>query len=546
MASTTLLPCLEGIQIDSIAAPCNAIIVQLSSVAPYVACPLCGQLAARVHSHYPRTLADMPWNHVAVRIHLRARKLFCDNPACARRVFTEPVPGLAARYARKTLRLQDALYLIGYIVGGRAGERIAAGLGLTVSPDTLLRRVRHVTTEKTVAPSELHVVGIDDWAFRKGHQYGTILVDLQCRCPVDLLPDRSSESVAAWLKAHPEIEVVSRDRAQVYAQAAREGAPQSEQVVDRWHLLRNLGEAIERLTAQQAPHLRQAARQNQEAKRETPPLKETVPAPVSRVEQRRLARCGEREAHYNKVKALRQQRLTAQAIAIEMGISVRTVQRFLQAEQFPARARRRHWGQADRYETYLRERLEAGCHNAAQLYREIQSQGFTGCYSSVSAIVSRLRSQMSSLHKARSPAGSRDDTPPSKRVAWWLQGHLSADAEEAERQKAYLARLYTLAPVLKQAGELAAEFAHLMKKRQRDKLDAWLEKALQSACNEVRLFAQGLRQDLPAVRNAFSSEWSNGQTEGQVNRLKMLKRQMYGRANFDLLRARVLPMAQSA
>jgi hypothetical protein len=171
MSASTLLPCIEGIALDSIASTHNSIVLRLSTISPSAACPLCGQLSERVHSRYERTLADLPWNRVAVRLHLRSRKFFCDNPACERIVFTEPLPKLAARYARKTLQLQEALYLIGYIIGGKAGARVAVGLGLCVSPDTLLRRVRHVAQEPKPSTNGLRIVGVDDWAFRKGVKF---------------------------------------------------------------------------------------------------------------------------------------------------------------------------------------------------------------------------------------------------------------------------------------------------------------------------------------------------------------------------------------
>ena len=269
---------------------------------------LCGFQSGRVHSRYQRTLADLPWNQVAVRMHLRSRKFFCDNPTCERVVFTEPLPKLAARYARKTLQLQEALYLIGYLIGGKAGARVATGLGLCVSPDTSLRRVRQVAQEHKPSTNGLRVVGVDDWAFRKGHRYGTILVDLQRRCLAGgLLPDRSSESLAAWLKQHPTIEVISRDRAGVYAEGARQGAPQAQQVADRWRILRNLGEMVQRLTAQHVPSLQQAADQ---VKATTTPLSFSpppAPVPVSPSEQQRLTHRQQRLTRYQKIQQLHQQ-----------------------------------------------------------------------------------------------------------------------------------------------------------------------------------------------------------------------------------------------
>lgn len=515
---------------------------------------MCGLHSGRVHSRYERTLADLPWNRVAVRIHLRSRKLFCDNPSCERAIFTEPLPDLVARYARKTLRLQEAFYLIGYVLGGKAGARVAVGLGLATSPDTLLRRVRQVVAEQSAVTTGLRIVGVDDWAFRKGHRYGTILIDLEKRRVVEVLSDRSSESLAAWLQQYPTIEVISRDRAGVYADGARQGAPQAEQVADRWHLLHNLGQALQSLTAQHTSQLHQAAEQMQPQRTVQPLCEITQTARLPRVEQRRLERCWEREALYRRIHTLRQQGWTVSAIVAQVAVSKRTVQRFLRAEQFPARARRRRQPcQTDRYEAYVRQRVEAGCHNATQLYREVQSQGYAGAYSSIYHLVRRLK-ETATLNipagyarKTRSPDTSAVEVPASRSVAWWLQGHFNTSKPEvAGQQRAFLEHLYRIAPTLKEAADLAQAFVHMVKKRQGTELNAWLEKAGQSACREIQLFAQGLRQDLVAVKNALTLEWSNGQTEGQVNRLKMRKRQMYGRANFDLLRARVLPMALAA
>ena len=223
METATLLPWIKGIQVNSVHSTNTIIELRLSTNAPSVVCPLCGQLTRRVHSRYQRTLADLPWNRVAVRIRLHTRKLFCQNLLCQRRIFTEPLPQLVAPYARKTASLQQALYLIGYALGGRAGAHVAIELGLVASPDTVLRRIRQVTNQHPSTPTALRVVGIDDFAFRKGHRYGTILVDLESRRLVDLLPERACESVAAWLKRHPDIEIISRDRATVYAEGATAG-----------------------------------------------------------------------------------------------------------------------------------------------------------------------------------------------------------------------------------------------------------------------------------------------------------------------------------
>lgn len=381
---------------------------------------------------------------------------------------------------------------------------------------------------------------------------------------VDLLPERSSESLGAWLKQHPHIEVVSRDRAGTYADGARQGAPQAQQVADRWHLLRNLGEAMERLAAQHGRSLRQAAEQLSPTP-EPQPIRLETPAPSlppALVEQRRLQRCEKRLAQYTQVKQLRQQGWTIASIAAEVGVSKRTADRFLQAEQYPERARRRRQPRnTDPYLPYIQQRVAQGCRSAQQLYGEIKGQGYTGSYASVYHLFQSLAPkppgalEPKSVSKQKIGPEPRErrkrgrasphvpvEVPPSRTVAWWLQGHLSSHAERRAQQDTFLKALYTLVPLLREAAELAQEFRRLLKQGQVEPLNEWLKKASASVCTEIKRFAQGLYQDLSAVQNAVTMQWSNGQTEGQVNRLKMLKRQMYGRANFDLLRARVLPM----
>jgi transposase len=552
MEARNLLPTFEGVRLSYLSTVGDTIVVHMNSLAANARCRTCGNTTERIHSHYQRTLADLPWAHCPVRIQIQLRKFFCDNPDCKRRIFTEPISEVAARYARKTKRLQDELYLIGYSLGGRAGAREADGLGREVGPDTLLRRVREVTVSQNPPAPKVKALGVDDWAFRKGHHYGTILVDLEQHELVDLLPDRSAQSLATWLKDHPEIEILSRDRAGVYADGARQGAPQAEQVADRWHVLRNLGEAIERLTAQHAPDLREAAQQIAPAVAPPQTTEEAVPATLPATQQRRLDRQEKRHECYDQIQELRRQGWTQKSIAQQVGVSLRTVKRFLNADAYPERSRRRRQSRnTDRYDAYLRQRLAEGCRNVAQLYREVQQQGYSGSYASLYKAVASLTPRVP-LHQGRAshhyptPSPPAVEVPSSRSVAWWLQGHLSASSPERATQQAFLEQLYGAAPVLKEAGELAQEFIGLVQDRSLVRLDAWLDTASTSVCTEMRRFAQGLRQDWASIQNAVSLEWSNGQVEGQVNRLKMVKRQMYGRANFDLLRARVMPMAQAA
>lgn len=557
MEPSTLLPSIEGLHVDYLEAIGDPVVVHMSAHAPCARCPVCGSASERIHSHYYRTLADLPWAHCSVRIRLRARKFFCDNPVCKRDIFTEPLPELTARYARKTKRLQAELYLIGYSLGGRAGATEADGLGREVGPDTLLRRVRTVSASQDTATT-VKALGVDDWAFRKGQHYGTILVDLERHRVLDVLPDREAATLAAWLAAHPGVELVSRDRACAYAEAARQGAPDAVQVADRFHLLHNLVEAVQNLLGRLHQALSQAAKQVNPAAPAAPVADNTGPPPEAapdapcaapanapapgqtRAQRESAWRREKRLAVYTEVVERHAGGETQRSIAKTVGLSRMTVRHYLRAGSFPERASR----PVDprpmaAFAAHLHQRIEQGCHNVAQLYREIREQGFTGTYQNVYRYL--RRAQVPGL--ARAPTPPTMPTPSPRATAWLL---LLENKPRAAEEEAFLKALCASCPDVVPARDLALEFFRIVHERRRGDLDAWMSRVAQAGLPELQSFANGLNRDKAAVLAALSEPWSNGQTEGQVNRLKLVKRSMYGRANFDLLRARVMPMAQAA
>ena len=507
-------------------------------------CPLCSRRARRTHSWYERALADLPWGEHAVAVQLRVRKLFCDNAKCKRRIFTERLPGVAAPWARKTARLSERLTAVGLALGGAAGARLGHGIGLAISRNTLLRLVRRAPVPPVDTPTAL---GVDDWALRKRHTYGTVLVDLDRRRPVALLPDREAETLATWLRDHPGVEVISRDRASAYAAGGRSGAPDAVQVADRFHLLQNLAEALELAFTGHARELRdaeQARRQDRVA--EGGPVRPDPPPPPKRPLAMAAARREQRMATHRKVWDLYRQGWPGQEIARHLGIGRTTTFRHLKSEAFPERKGRSDAGRSsmDPWRDWIIERWNRGQRNGRQTLRDLRAKGFTGNYATVLRYLNRLRDaqQGAVSHRSRARPATPLVAAPKQvmtpRTAAWtvLRPPDRRDDDEA----GLLARLRAAAPILAEAVKLAEEFAALVRGRKPKLLDPWLQRAQDSAVPALQRFAKRLSSDYDAVRAAVTLAWSNGQVEGQINRLKTIKRQMYGRASLDLLERRFL------
>ena len=511
-------------------------------------CPCCGRRSRRVQSFYHRTIADLACAGGGVTLHLRVRRFWCRVRRCRQRIFCERLPAVAVAWARKTPRLREHLRHDALALGGERGARHATAEGTPVSARTLVRLVR---TTPLPAVGRVRVLGVDDWARRKGRTYGTILVDLEAHRVLDLLPDRTSATLATWLRGHPEIEVVSRDRASAYADAIRQAAPQAIEVADRFHVLKNMTEVLEQVVRRCHAALRAAARPvDVPAGGDADPSlasgpEASAPAPT-KAQQDREARQARRRARYDEVVALHEQGYSQNQIACALGMGRHTIRRFLRANGFPERVAPQPRPNLLRpYDAYLRERWAAGCDNAHELWQALRAKGYPGSESHVRHYVAAWREQPSRPGKKgpRPLSGPHRPPPPPSRVpspraATWLLLHdpatLTAD------QAAYLERLRLGCPALAAVEALAHDFQTLMRQRDIAALDAWLPRAEASDAPELRGFAAGIRADYAAVAASLTSEWSQGQVEGQVNRLKETKREMYGRANFDLLRLRLL------
>jgi transposase len=533
-------------------------------------CPECAQPSTHVHGHYMRRLADLPCQKRPVRVCLEVRRFACRTRGCPRTTFAERFPLLTRAYARRTLRQAESLTEIAFAQGGKAGAQLAKRLVMPTSRDTLLRLIRSTAAPPRKTPQ---VLGLDDFAWKKGDRYGTLLVDLQAHCPVEVLPDREADTVVRWLRAHRGVKIISRDRAGAYAEAATRGAPRARQVADRYHVLVNLRDAIKGTRARTSGSLPEvaaergeprvsaqhamAALQASHAPTETASEKEQVEVPqdqlpvatarpLTMTEQRRQISRTNRLARYEQIVALHRVGLSQRAIARHLHVSRKMVQHSVRAGTFPERMPTgRRQSKLDPYLRYLRKRWEEGCHNGHQLARELEALGFRGSASLVGKLIGSWRARLPGPAE-RVRGKKRQGTSSvrrrlSPRHASWLfvqdQAQLTAD------QRALIEHIRHTNADLRELYQLGQDFVQMVKQRQARRLDGWLARASQRASVELRGFASGIKRDYAAVKAALSLHWSQGQVEGQITRLKLLKRQMYGRADFDVLRSRVLRRA---
>jgi len=541
---------LKACEIDDTTAQITLAVQSTQISAP---CPLCATPARRIHSDYTRTLADLPWAQYRVRLPLCVRTWFCPNRRCRRRIFTERLPTVVAPWARRTLRLAQRLVALGVALGGKAGVRLGHAWDVRVSRNTLLRRLRRQPEPEAPTPT---VLGVDDWALRKGHTYGTILVDLERRQPIALLPDRTAAPVAQWLREHPGVEVIARDRSSAYAEGAKQGAPQATQVADRFHLIQNLAEALEEVftTQHHAFDAVHAARRQQPVPLPDGTTAVPVPPPPTppRAQQQAAQRAACRQALYDEVWTLHRQGWTVAAIAAQVHRDRRTIQRYLRMPTWPAPQHRSTYGRSvlNPYKASLLERWNAGCRIATQLFRELRTPGYTGSYRRVAAYTSRLR-QAQGLAPRRQgrrqtlPVVAEPTTPPlTPRRATWVV--LRREAQRTADEARQLAQVRAQSAAGAEAMDLAEDFTQLVRQRQPAQLDSWLTRAATCPLTALRRFAAGLYEDYQAVKAGGTLPWSTGPVEGHINRLKMLKRQMFGRAHLDLLRHRFLRTPRGA
>lgn len=520
-----VFPHLEQVRVQHVRVEDGLVRVEARTRDSALPCPDCGVCSGRVHSWYQRCLADAAVGGQPVVIDLSVRRLFCDAAECQRRTFAEQVEGLTLRYGRRTVVLTALVQAIALALAGRAGARLAAMLHIVVSRMTLLNVLMKLPDP---CPRSPRVLGVDDFATRRGRRYGTVLVDVESHHVLDLLPGREKEPVAAWLAGHPGIEVICRDRAGAYAEAARAGAPDAQQVADRWHLWDNLATAVERTVIAHRPCL-QAPEPSVPSTRRLAPAPPSTLNPDTGIEKWLVTRTRER---HKAVQRLLAKGWSISAIGRELGLARHTAERYAHCENLDGlidgalRTTR-----LDDYKPYLIRRWNEGCTDAARLFREIQAQGYPG--RTPQAVRRYLRPLRTGLGSIRSPGPA---LKPQQVTNWimWNPEHLRTDEEQQ------LGEVLARCPELTAARGHVHAFAHMICNLGGDNLPAWTDAVHADDLPSLHGFADGLQRDYQAVIAGLTLPWSTGPVEGHVNRIKMLKRQMYGRAGFALLRKRVL------
>lgn len=485
-------------------------------------CPNCCLKSSKIHSYYTRRVNDLPSFGKSSTLYLRARKYYCCTDECPLKVFTERFDNHFRPYQRRTGRLHDRLLNLAIETGGKPAERICSRFSIPVSDTTLLRIVDQAELPKHQG---IIALGVDDWAIRKRERYGSILVDLVTNRPIGLLGDREEDTLSCWLKERGKIQVISRDRYANYQRGSTKGAPQAVQVADRWHLLKNLGEAVRKILDREHTAMKKVRNSQSETKLANPRVLKSMASP-------------RQKEKFLEVKQLLQQDVPIREIARRFRMSRITIRKYKHCTELPRKIYTSPTGLEAHLNYVQKRRVENPEVSLREIHAELQSRGYPGAYSTLSDGLARHNL---AIGKKK---GTKTMLPSNLNL--WRASRSSMlffnDPQKLSKDESdILTQLCRASEVLKQSLSLIRQFRQMMFKDQCSAgLNDWLRRVRESSISELCGFAKGLQQDLAAVKNAFDLPWSNGPVEGNVNKLKTLKRQMYGRCSLRLLEKRLV------
>lgn len=486
-------------------------------------CPLCNIPATKLHSYYYRSFRDLPVFENKVLIKLKCRKFYCENQSCIRKIFVESLDDTFSKYSRTTNRLNKKLLKIALLVGGNMGSKLSQTLNIPTSSSTFIRLIHK---QKFPQNFEANEIGIDDWAYRKGHTYGTAIIDLTSRKIIDLLPDREAKTVEDWLKQRPDIKIVTRDRFARYAKGVSKGAPQALQIADRWHLIKNMGDALTKLLER----VRQSMKPQSVTKVKA--AKEYLEPGNQALKESSYGSLPKRFSQFEQMRKYYKDGVPIRTIARLVGASRNTVKKYLHLNEPPPKipARSNLTGYVDYIQSRLREEPEV---EIIQLWNEVKERGYKG---SKSVFYEHLKGYQK---------GKRYPTISSSSMPYWSARKVSLLLYRKRKQlsmeeRELISNLKKKSKDIQTTSLYVNRFRKLLENKQGEGLQGWIDEVSGTNLKELKSFAKGLLSDITAVTNAVSFPWSNGQVEGQINKLKTIKRQMYGRAGFNLLRKRLV------
>jgi transposase len=554
---------LPGFEIQDVTRVDSTLIIAAVATRQAALCPSCGKASSRIHSYYLRKPRDLSSYGCSVQLHLHVRRFRCQNTQCLRQTFSERLPEVVAVSAQRTVRLTTLLSVFAVALSGQLASCLLGSLGVKTSADTLLRLVKQDALPETEVPK---AVGVDDFALRRGKTYGTMVVDLSTRRPIALLSGRTAQTLSRWLEAHPGVAYISRDRSSEYMRGADEGAPQAQQILDRWHLFKNVREVVQRIVSRAHATLTQRQKDSGMTIRARSRRKRSS----SEIAASQVARL-RRQAWYEEVVELYRQGESIAAIARELHMSPITVRKFVYAGAFPERSahKRRQSYLLTPYLPYLQQRVAQGCENASELWKEICQLGFTQGYKVVNSWLredlgksgrpsteEEKAKHQSFMEKVAAepglvPASSESvleasvplltgkvvEPVGSPRHLTWL---LLRDPSSLNAQEQSTLTFIRETHDINVTYGLAQRFFTMVRERQADQLDDWLEACEKSGIPDLQTFSEGLRREYSALKGALTFSYSNGPVEGQINKLKYIKRSMYGRGSFEVLRQKVL------
>ncbi|MCE4227013.1 ISL3 family transposase [Methylobacterium sp. C25] len=512
--SSSLVP--TGFLVDHLDVGAERIGLVVRSGAAVTVCPDCRTPSRRIQSRYRRRAADLPLSGRRVELQVVVRRFWCDASACGRKIFAERFPDdVLPAFARRTSRLEQVVHHLGLALGGRPGAGLARRLMLPVSRDTLLRVIRRRAITR---PDPLSVIGIDDFAWRRNHRYGTVVCDLERRRIVALLPDREQATAQAWLEENASIQIVARDRGGGYGEAIARALPQAVQVADRWHLIENASRGF-----------LDAVRRSMRQVREVVGAATIDPALLTAAERIQYEGYLRRDEADAAIRALAEAGVPIRRIGRRLGHSRKVVRAVLRGERTDVFRVRQ--SSLDAYLPWLDAQWDAGSRNATEIWRRAKAQGFRGSLRVVGEWATRRRrAEQANIERLQR-------VPSARTLARWLT---TGRDRLTKAETLTVAAVENGMPALVEARKVISAFQTMVRAMAPNRLEGWLTRAEASL---VASFARGVGQDRSAVRAAITLPWSNGQTEGQITKLKLVKRQMYGRGKMDLLQARLIGLS---